>query len=262
MSVTTERPAIALNADIGEGFGNWTVADEETLLSTITDANVACGFHAGDPDTMSRMCALAAHHRVTVGAHVGYHDLRGFGRRYIAVPKTTLVNDVRYQIGALLAFTSTAGTPLSYVKPHGALYHSAAHREEHAAAIVEAMLSLDPIVPVLCQTGSLLARHAEEAGIPVIAEGFMDRAYTPEGTLVPRSEPGAVISDPALAAERAVQMVTTQTVTAINGETIPITVQSLCVHSDSPGAAAIARAVRAALEEAGVVMASATTPAG
>lgn len=260
MSATTKRPTVALNADIGEGFGNWTVADEDTLLSTITDANIACGFHAGDPDTMSRMCALAARQKVTVGAHVGYHDLRGFGRRYIAVPKMTLANDVRYQIGALLAFTSAVGTPLSYVKPHGALYHSAAHREEHAEAIVGAMLSLDRIVPVLCQTGSLLARHAQDAGIPVIAEGFMDRAYTPEGTLVPRGEPGAVISDPALAAERAVQMVTTQTVTAVNGQTVPVTVQSLCVHSDSPGAAEIARAVRAALEAAGVEVASATAP--
>lgn len=259
MCTTTERPTIALNSDIGEGFGNWTVADEESLLSTITDANVACGFHAGDPDTMSRMCALAARQKVTVGAHVGFHDLRGFGRRYIAVPKMTLTNDVRYQIGALLAFTSAIGAPLSYVKPHGALYHSAAHHEEHAEAIVGAMLSLDRIVPLLYQAGSLLARHAADAGIPVIAEGFMDRAYTPEGTLVPRGEPGAVISDPALAAERAVQMATTQTVTAINGETIPITVQSLCVHSDSPGADTIARAVRAALEEAGVVVASATT---
>jgi len=260
MSATTERPTVALNADIGEGFGNWTVADEEALLSTITDANVACGFHAGDPDTMSRMCALAAHKKVTVGAHVGYHDLRGFGRRYIAVPKPTLTNDVRYQIGALRAFTSVAGTTLSYVKPHGALYHSAAHRADHAEAIIEAMLTFDPIVPVLCQTGSLLARDAEEAGIPVIAEGFMDRAYAPDGTLVPRAQPGAVITDPALAAKRAVQMVTTRTVTAANGETIPTTVQSLCVHSDSPGAAVIARAVRAALEEAGVAVASATSP--
>lgn len=196
---------------------------------------------------------------MTVGAHVGYHDLRGFGRRYIAVPKATLANDVRYQIGALLAFTSAVGTPMAYVKPHGALYHSAAQREEHAEAIIEAMLTLDRLVPVLCQTGSLLAQQAEKAGIRVIAEGFMDRAYTPQGTLVPRGTPGAVISDPAMAAERAVQMVTTQSVTAINGETIPISVQSLCIHSDSPGAAAIAHAVRGALVEAGVEVASATT---
>ncbi|MFE0420613.1 LamB/YcsF family protein [Streptomyces tendae] len=259
MSATTTRPTVSLNSDIGEGFGNWKVLDEETLLSTITDANVACGFHAGDPDTMARMCALAARQGVTVGAHVGFHDLRGFGRRYIAVPQETLANDVRYQIGALLAFASAAGTPLSYVKPHGALYHSAATRAEHAQALVKAMLSFERVVPVLCQTGSLLARFAEEAGIPVIAEGFMDRAYTASGTLLPRSEPGAVISDPELAAERAVQMVTTQTVTAVSGETIPMAVRSLCIHSDSPGAAVIARTVRAALEKAGVEVASAIT---
>jgi UPF0271 protein len=257
MSATTERPTISLNADIGEGFGNWTIADEETLLSAITDANVACGFHAGDPDTMARMCALAAQLEVAVGAHVGFHDLRGFGRRYVAVPGKTLANDVRYQIGALLAFASAAGIPLSYVKPHGALYHSAASHAEHAQAIVEAILSLDHVVPVLCQTGSQLASHAEKAGIPVIAEGFMDRAYTGDGTLVPRGEPGAIISHPELAAERAVQMVTTQTVTASSGESIPINVQSLCVHSDSPGATAIAKATRAALEQAGVEVASA-----
>jgi UPF0271 protein len=258
MGAIADKTTVSLNADIGEGFGNWTIADEESLLSTITDANVACGFHAGDPDTMARMCELAARQHVTVGAHVGFHDLRGYGRHYIAVPAATLTNDVRYQIGALRAFASAAGTPLAYVKPHGALYHSAARHEKHARAVVEAMLFMNPPVPVLCQTESQLAHHAEKAGIPVIAEGFMDRAYTPAGTLVPRGEPGAVITDPALAAERAVQMVTTRTVTAINGETIPITVDSLCVHSDSPGAAEISRAVRGALEEAGVDVVSAT----
>jgi UPF0271 protein len=256
MTATATR-TVSMNSDIGEGFGNWTVADEDVILETITDANVACGFHAGDPDTMMRLCQRAAELGVTIGAHVAFHDLRGFGRNYIAVPPKTLANDVRYQIGALEAFTTAAGTTLQYVKPHGALYHSAASRPEHAQAVIEGMSSFGRVIPIMCQTGTVIARLAAQAGIPVIAEAFMDRAYTADGLLVPRGQAGAVIHDVAEAAARAVDMVTSGTVTAITGEVVPLEVQSLCVHSDSPGAAAIARQVRGALEAAGVTLASA-----
>lgn len=256
MTATATR-TVSLNSDIGEGYGNWTVQDEDAILRSITDANVACGFHAGDPDTMARLCVQAARLGVTVGAHVGFHDLRGFGRYYIAVPGKTLANDVRYQIGALEAFTAAAGIPLSYVKPHGALYHSAAARPEHAEAVLEGMTSTGRILPIMCQTGTVLSRMAVEAGFPVIAEAFMDRAYTAEGLLVPRGEPGAVIHDPAAAAARAVEMVTSGSVTAITGEVIALEVDSLCVHSDSPGAAGIAAMTRAALEAAGVTVTTA-----
>jgi 5-oxoprolinase (ATP-hydrolysing) subunit A len=251
MPSTAFKNVVALNADLGEGFGNWTVDDAE-LLAMVTDANIACGFHAGDPDTMARTCDLAAQYGVNIGAHVGFDDLRGFGRRYIAVPKASLTNDVICQIGALDAFGQKAGIGITYVKPHGALYHSAAQREEHATAIVDAIKATNLNLAVLCQPGSLLAQCAELAGISVIAEGFMDRTYTPAGTLVFRNEPGAVITDAAQAAAQAVQMVTTQTVNALDGTAVAVEVHSLCIHSDSPGAAHLARTVRSALEAAGV----------
>lgn len=256
MSQTALELTTALNTDCGEGFGNWHVDDAE-ILSVVSDANIACGFHAGDPDTLARTCALAAEFGVGIGAHVGFYDLRGFGRRYIAVPRDTLTHDVIYQIGALDAFASAAGAVVSYVKPHGALYHSAARNEDHARAIVDAIKSLNRPLSLLCQTDSLLAEYARESGIPVTAEGFMDRSYAADGTLVPRSQPGAVIDDPSAAAEQAVQMITTQTVTAADGSSIPMNVQSLCIHSDSPGAVNLARTVRSALEDAGVKIQSA-----
>jgi UPF0271 protein len=258
MTQNTTELTVSLNADVGEGFGNWAVDDAE-ILSVVSDANIACGFHAGDPDTLARTCALAARHGVGIGAHVGFHDLRGFGRRYIAVPQATLTNDVVYQIGALDAFATAEGATLSYVKPHGALYHSAARNDDHAHAVVDAIASLKRPLSLLCQTGSLLAQYAQQAGITVISEGFMDRTYTAAGTLVPRTEPGAVITDAATAAEQAVQMVTTQTVATAEGSPIPMHVQSLCIHSDSPGAAHLARTVRSALQDAGVTITSATT---
>ncbi|RYF61418.1 MAG: LamB/YcsF family protein [Comamonadaceae bacterium] len=258
MPTRTKQTSVALNSDIGEGFGNWTV-DDEAILSTVSDANIACGFHAGDPDTIARTCQLSAQYGLGIGAHVGYHDLRGFGRRYIAVPQETLTNDILYQIGALDAFVTASGAgTTSYVKPHGALYHSANKHDDHAQAVVNATLAFDRGLSLLCQAGSLLAKKAESAGIEVVAEGFMDRTYNPDGTLVPRGEPGAVISDPSLAAEQAVQMVTEQTVTAVDGTVVSMPIQSLCVHSDSPGAIELARAVRSALENSGVAIVSAT----
>ncbi|PKW16594.1 LamB/YcsF family protein [Saccharopolyspora spinosa] len=251
-----QQRRISLNTDIGEGFGAWTMSDDNALLRRVTDANIACGFHAGDPSTMRRTCETAAANGVAVGAHVGFHDLRGFGRRYIAVPQEQLLDDLIYQLGALDGMARAVGTTVRYVKPHGALYHSAVARIEHAAAIVESIRQFDRGLPLLCQPGTRLARHAAEAGVPVLREGFIDRAYTRDGTLVPRGEPGAVISDPAAAVDQAVAMATTATVVSNDGTTIPMQVDSLCVHSDSPGAAAFADKTRAALESAGVAVAS------
>jgi UPF0271 protein len=247
---------VSLNTDIGEGYGAWSVADDETLLSLVTDANVACGFHAGDPDILRRTCELAAASGVGVGAQVGFGDLRGFGRRFIQVPRASLVNDVLYQIGALAALAAVAGTRVTYVKPHGALYHATTQHDDYADAVVGALLEHAAAgqgeLLLLCQPGTRLATRAVDAGVRVVAEGFVDRGYTADGLLVPRGEPGALVTDLDDACRRALRMVTDGTVQAADGSSVPMRVESLCVHSDSPGAVEVARAVRAALEHAGV----------
>ena len=252
----TAQTVVSLNTDIGEGYGAWSVADDETLLALVTDANVACGFHAGDPDILRRTCEVAAANGVGVGAQVGFSDLRGFGRRFIQVPRASLVNDVLYQLGALAGLASVAGTPVSYLKPHGALYHATTQHDDYAAAVVEAMLAYAAAghgdLLLLCQPGTRLAEHAARSGLRVVAEGFVDRAYTADGLLVPRGQPGAVVTDLDEACRRAVRMVREGTVEAADGATVPMRVESLCVHSDSPGAVEVARAVRGALEQAGV----------
>lgn len=235
-----------LNSDLGEGFGIWRLGDDEALLGIVTSANVACGFHAGDPSTMRRVCERAGVSGVAVGAQVGYRDLAGFGRRRIEVDPGELCDEVRYQVGALAAFG-----PVRYLKPHGALYNTSAVDPVQAGAIVRAAGDL----PILCQPGSVLARLATEAGLRVLAEGFADRGYRPDGRLLPRSEPGAVLHDPAEIAQRAVRMATDATVLAVDGSAIPMPVESLCVHGDTPGAVDIASAVRAALREAGILVA-------
>ncbi|TCP39365.1 UPF0271 protein [Tamaricihabitans halophyticus] len=255
----SDRPQhISLNTDIGESFGAWTMADDDALLATVTDANIACGFHAGDPSTMRRTCETAAANGVSIGAHVAFHDLRGFGRRYMALPRQQLLEDLLYQIGALAGFARVAGSEVRYVKPHGALYHSAVAHDEHAAAVVDSIRQFDQNLSLLCQPGTKLARHATEAGLTVLREGFIDRSYTADGTLLPRGEPGAVIKDPAAAVEQAVALVATGAVTTVDGTTIPMPVDSLCIHSDSPGATAFAVKTRSALETAGVVLAPLT----
>lgn len=243
---------ISLNTDIGEGFGSWRIADDEALLALVTDANVACGFHAGDPDIMRRTCETAAARGVAVGAQVGYYDLRGFGRRYIAVPAATLVNDVLYQVGALAVLAAVAGTSVSYVKPHGALYHAATHQQAVAEAVVAAVLEHGGGLPLLCQPGTRLARAAGDAGVRVHAEGFVDRAYTSDGLLVPRSRPDAVITDVASVGKRSVRMVLEGVVDSVDGTPVDARIDSLCVHSDSPGAVEMARAALAALRGAGI----------
>ncbi|MFD6098871.1 LamB/YcsF family protein [Nocardiopsis flavescens] len=243
---------IDLNSDLGEGFGRWELGDDGALLSIVTSANVACGFHAGDPSVLRRTTADAAARGVAVGAHVGYRDLAGFGRRFIDVPPEDLTADVLYQMGALSAFTRLAGDRIRYVKPHGALYNTIVHHEGQAAAVVEAVRAFDPATPVLGLPGSRFLSLAGEAGLPVHREAFADRAYTPEGTLVSRREAGAVLHDPGEIAERCLRIARGEPVTAVDGSEILIEADSLCVHGDSPGAVAIARAVADRLRAEGV----------
>ncbi|WP_068258837.1 LamB/YcsF family protein [Janibacter limosus] len=243
---------IDLNADLGESFGSWTLGDDDAMLEVVTSANVACGFHAGDPSVLRHSCDRAAERGVAIGAQVGYRDLAGFGRRFIDMVPAELTDDVLYQIGALEAFAKVAGTRVRYVKPHGALYNAIVHHEAQAAAVVEAVVSYDRTLPVLGLPGSAWLRLAEEAGLTTVGEGFADRAYTPEGTLVSRREAGAVLHDPVEIAERCVRMATKGEVLATDGSVVPAPAGSLCVHGDSAGAVTIAREVRAGLERAGV----------
>src|SRR5690242_20685913 len=197
---------IDLNADLGEGFGRWHLTDDEQLLSVVTSANVACGFHAGDPVTMRRVCELAAERGVRVGAQVSYRDLAGFGRRAMDVPSAELAAEVAYQIGALEVFARAAGARVAYVKPHGALYNRVVHDETQARAVIDGVLLVDASLTVLGLPGSLLLELARGAGLPAVPEAFADRAYTEEGTLVPRAEAGAVITDPEAVVERSLTL--------------------------------------------------------
>ncbi|MCX5203478.1 LamB/YcsF family protein [Streptomyces sp. NBC_00237] len=243
--------AIDLNADLGEGFGRWTLTDDEALLSVVTSANVACGFHAGDPSTMRRVCERAAERGVRIGAQVSYRDLAGFGRRAMDVPPDELADEVAYQIGALEVFARAAGSRVSYVKPHGALYNRTVHDAEQAAAVV-AGVRLAGDFPVLGLPGSKLLAAVAGAELPAVPEAFADRAYTAQGTLVSRREPGAVIHDPDAVVARALAMATAHEVVALTGEKIPVRARSLCLHGDTPGAAELAARVRAELLGAGV----------
>ena len=250
-----DRPRIDLNADLAEGLGRWTLGDDEALLGVVTSANVACGFHAGDPTVLRRVCEVAAERGVAIGAQIGYRDLHGFGRRFIDMPAEDLTNDVLYQIGALEAFARVAGTSVAYVKPHGALYNAIVHHEEQAGAVVEAVARYDPGLPVLGLPGSTWLRLAADAGLTTVAEAFADRAYTPEGTLVSRREDGAVLHDADEIATRSVRLAHAGEVVATDGSVVRADAGSLCVHGDTPGAVAVAQAVRAALEDAGVTVA-------
>ncbi|WP_446664846.1 LamB/YcsF family protein [Flexivirga sp. B27] len=243
---------IDLNADLGESFGRWQLGDDEALLQVITSANVACGFHAGDPATLVRTCAAAAERGVRIGAQVGYRDLAGFGRRFIDVAPDDLYADVLYQIGALDGIARSVGSRVSYVKPHGALYNTVVHHEEQAHAVVRAVAAAGADLPLLGLPGSALLAAATDAGIRTVPEAFADRGYTPEGTLVPRSQAGAVLDDPDAVAARAVHMARDGQVVATDGSIVSVHAQSVCVHGDSPGAVAMATAVRDALSDNGV----------
>ncbi|MGW4139829.1 LamB/YcsF family protein [Streptomyces mirabilis] len=245
---------IDLNADLGEGFGRWRLTDDEQLLSVVTSANVACGFHAGDAATMRRVCELAAERGVRIGAQVSYRDLAGFGRRAMDVPPDELAAEVAYQIGALEVFARAAGACVSYVKPHGALYNRVVHDEEQAAAVVEGVLLADAALPVLGLPSSRFLKLAERAGLPTATEAFADRAYTEQGTLVPRTQADAVITDAESVVERSLGLARFGTVTSHSGTRIPVRARSLCLHGDTPGAVDLARRVRARLESSGVAV--------
>lgn len=245
-----------LNADLGESFGAWKLGDDNALMGIITSANIACGFHAGDPLTLRRACALAATRGVTIGAQVSYRDLAGFGRREMDVPPDELTAEVLYQIAALDGIARAEGGGVRYVKPHGALYHRVGRDPVQATALIEAMTAYDRSLALLTQEDGHAARLAARAGITVVLEAYADRAYRPDGTLVPRGQPGAVRTDPTEVAGRAVRMITQNQVTASDGEDIGVRARSLCIHGDTPGAIALARAVRLALEESGVRLTS------
>lgn len=246
--------SVDLNADLGESFGVWQLGDDEAMLDVITSANLACGFHAGDPAGLARTCRLAAERDVRIGAQVSYRDLAGFGRRYIDMAPDDLRADVMYQIGALQALARAAGSSVSYVKPHGALYNTIVTDRAQARAVAEAVHTVDPAYPVLGLSGSVFFDEAANLGLRCVAEAFADRAYRPDGRLVPRREPGAVLDDPRHIAERVVTMVAAGVVVADDGSTVPITVESVCVHGDSPGAVHIATAVRQSLVDGGIAL--------
>lgn len=245
---------VDLNSDVGESFGRWVLGDDAAVLDAVTSANVACGFHAGDPSTLRRTCRLAVERGVVIGAQVGYRDLAGFGRRFLDVAPDELTDDVLYQVGALDALARAVGGRVAYLKPHGALYNATVHHDEQAAAVVRAVREHDPSLPVVGLPGSALLGHAEAAGLRTVAEAFADRGYEPDGTLVRRDRPGALLHDPAEVAARVVRLVTEGVVTAVDGSDVAVRADSVCVHGDSPGAVAMARAVRAALDAAGVAV--------
>ena len=243
--------SIDLNADLGEGFGVWRLGDDDAMLGIVTSANVACGFHAGDPAGLLTVCKLAAERGVRIGAQVSYRDLVGFGRRFIDVTRDDLLADVVYQIGALQGLAQAAGSAVSYVKPHGALYNTIVTNREQAAAVAHAVHLVDATLPALGMAGSAFFDEAARLGLRTVAEAFADRAYRPDGQLVSRREPGAVLHDPAEIAQRVVTMVTSGRVTAIDGTQIAVSAESVCVHGDSPGAVRIATAVLDQLKVAG-----------
>jgi UPF0271 protein len=243
---------IDLNADLGEGFGVWRLGDDDAMLRIVTSANVACGFHAGDPAGLLRVCRSAAQRGVRIGAQVSYRDLAGFGRRFIDVAADELVADVVYQIGALQAIAHAAGSAVSYVKPHGALYNTIVTHSEQAAAVAEAVRLVDAGLPVLGMAGSAFFDEAARRELQTVAEAFADRAYRPDGRLVSRREQGAVLHDPAAIADRVVTMVSSGQFTAIDGTPLTLKAESICVHGDSPGAVRIATAVRESLVAAGI----------
>ncbi|MFF0454530.1 LamB/YcsF family protein [Nocardia africana] len=247
---------IDLNSDLGEGFGAYTMSDDAALLDVVTSANVACGFHGGDPVIMRRTCDLAVAHGVRIGAHISYRDLAGFGRREMAVSPAELTAESIYQIGALDGFARAAGDRVRYVKPHGALYHSAASDPAAAEAVVAALLAFDEL-SLLGPADSELARAAEAAGIPFHAEGFADRAYTPEGRLVPRGRAGAVLAAEA-AIGQALSIAVDGHAHTVAGEPVRVEVRSLCVHGDSPDAVRMARSIRQSLLDKGVELRSFT----
>ena len=245
------RQSIDLNSDLGESFGAWSVGDDEAMFALVSSANVACGFHAGDPMTMAASAHLAARHGVSLGAHPGYRDLVGFGRRALETTPVEIAAELLFQLGALDGVARAAGTRVRYVKAHGALYHRLSVDPAAARAFAEAVAVYDASLPILGQPVSEIERAAQAAGVTFVREAFVDRGYVADGSLAPRGDPGAVIDDPAAASDRALELVETGGITADDGSRVELAPDSLCLHGDTPGAVTIGRAVRAALERAG-----------
>ena len=243
-----------INSDLGESYGAWRMGDDAVMLDIVTSANVACGFHAGDPAGMLHTLRGAAERGVAVGAHVAYPDLVGFGRRNMDPSSSELVGDVIYQIGALQGLARAAGTRVAYVKPHGALYNTIAHDERQGADVISALLAIDPQLVLLALAGSPLIERARARGLTVVAEAFADRAYNDDGTLVSRRLPGAVLHDADAVAERMLRWVQTGELTSISGRTVCLQADSICVHGDSPGAVEMARRLRQRLTADGVTL--------
>ncbi|AWK88144.1 LamB/YcsF family protein [Azospirillum thermophilum] len=249
-------PTIDLNCDMGEGFGPWKMGDDAGMLDIVTSANVACGFHAGDPLIMTETARLAREKGVRIGAHPGFNDLWGFGRRVIRGDgPQDIERMIAYQVGALQGCAALAGHRVGHVKAHGALYNVAAVEPEVAGAIARAVKAVDPALVLVVPPFSAMERAGRDAGLRVAREAFADRSYEEDGTLTPRSQPGAVIHDPDEAAARVVRMVLDGAVASRTGRPVPIAAETVCVHGDTPSAVAMARKVRAALEAAGVTVA-------
>lgn len=252
---------IDLNCDMGESFGRYSLGQDGEAIAFITSANVACGFHASDPQVMDRTLALAKEHGVAVGAHPGYLDLRGFGRRNLDCDPEEVRTDIIYQAGALAALARSRGLSLQHLKPHGALYNTASGHEEVARAVCAALAAYDPdlvLVALAGPGGQVIRGVAEEYGLKVAAEAFADRAYTPEGRLVPRNQPGAVIHDPEVVAARCLRMATEGVVEAVDHSLVPLKPHTLCVHGDTPTAVELLKRIASTLKSAGVEL----TPLG
>jgi UPF0271 protein len=267
MQPTDDRPGqhpaglhIDLNADLGEGFGRWSLGDDDALLAVITSANVACGFHAGDPTIMRRVCRSARENGVVIGAQFSYRDLAGFGRRPISMPAAELTNDIIYQIGGLAACARAEGTTVRYVKPHGALNNVSAVDPEQAAAIVDAVLAVDAQLPILVLPGSQLELRARAEGLRTVPEAFPDRAYDADGQLLSRREPGAVLEEVELITERAVGLALNGLVVSHLGAELSVRAESLCLHGDNAAAVATARSIAAALQSHDVTLRSFVEP--
>jgi 5-oxoprolinase (ATP-hydrolysing) subunit A len=247
-------PTVDLVADLGEGFGAYSMGDDAALLEVVSSANIACGFHAGDPDIMNATVAECVRRGVSIGAHPSFPDLRGFGRRAMDLTADEIRNDVLYQLGALSAFAAYHGTSVAHIAPHGRLGNLVATRADYAAAVADAAWRVNPGLIVLAQDGELAAAAAERQ-LPVAIVGIADRAYEADGTLVPRGRPGAVIHDPSVIVERTVRMVCEGLIETVAGTDLPIVADTVLLHGDTPGAVQLARRVRAELEIAGVAIA-------
>jgi UPF0271 protein len=248
--------AIDLNSDLGESYGAWPMGDDAAMLAIVSSANVACGFHAGDPVGILKTVRAAAEKGVSIGAHVSYPDRVGFGRRDMDVTPAELIADVIYQIGALKGVAAAAGVTVGYVKPHGALYNRIAHDSKQGQAVIDGIKAIDPSLVLMGLAGAPILDLARKSGLNVVAEAFADRAYMPDGQLVSRREPGAVLHDTQVITKRMLQLAREGTLEAIDGSTIKVDAQSICVHGDSPGAVAIAQSIRRAFEAGGITVRS------